>query len=257
MTDASWVVLFVVGVVVSLGSSWLLVSRLERLGERAGLSEALLGMVAALAADAPEITSAVTALAHGQASVGAGVVIGSNAFNLAALLGLGALVAGRIGLHRRVVWLSGSVAVWVAAGACSPCSAWSPRWRAAPGRRRPRRVPRAARAAARAPACPAAAGSWTRWLAAAVHEEETELEEAVRPRRGTWRDGAVAAVMLLAVVAASAVMERAATTLGAQFGVADIVTGAVVLAVVTSLPNAVAAVYLAARGRGAAGCPPR
>jgi len=55
MTDASWVVLFVVGVVVSLGSSWLLVSRLERLGERAGLSEALLGMVAALAADAPEI----------------------------------------------------------------------------------------------------------------------------------------------------------------------------------------------------------
>jgi UPF0716 family protein affecting phage T7 exclusion len=25
-------------------------------------------------------------------------------------------VAGRIGLHRRVVWLSGSVAVWVAAG---------------------------------------------------------------------------------------------------------------------------------------------
>jgi Na+/proline symporter len=43
-------------------------------------------------------------------------VIGSNAFNLAALLGLGALVAGRIGLHRRVVWLSGSVAVWVATG---------------------------------------------------------------------------------------------------------------------------------------------
>jgi cation:H+ antiporter len=116
MTAGSWLVLFVLGVVVSLGSSWLLVSRLERLGERAGLSEALLGMVAALAADAPEITSAVTALTHGQASVGAGVVIGSNAFNLAALLGLGALVAGRIGLHRRVVWLPGSVAVWVAAG---------------------------------------------------------------------------------------------------------------------------------------------
>jgi Ca2+/Na+ antiporter len=34
--------------------------------------------------------------------------------------------------------------------------------------------------------------------------------------------------------------------------VAEIVTGGVVLAAVTSLPNAVAAVYLAIRGRGAA-----
>ena len=109
-----WIVLFLVGTAVSLGSSWILVSRLERLGERAGMSEALLGMVAALAADAPEITAAVTALAHGQAAVGAGVVVGSNVFNLAALLGLGAVVAGRIALHRKVVWLSGTVAVWVA-----------------------------------------------------------------------------------------------------------------------------------------------
>ena len=97
------ILLFCAGVVVSLAASWLLVSRLERLGERAGFSEAWLGLVAALAADAPEITSAVTALARGQASVGAGVVIGSNVFNLAALLGLAAVVAGWIGFHRRVV----------------------------------------------------------------------------------------------------------------------------------------------------------
>ena len=66
------ILLFCAGVVASLAASWLLVSRLERLGERAGFSEAWLGLVAALAADAPEITSAVTALARGQASVGAG-----------------------------------------------------------------------------------------------------------------------------------------------------------------------------------------
>jgi len=72
---------------VSLATSYLLVTRLERIGERLGLSEALLGMVAALAADAPEITSAVTALAHHQQKVGAGVIIGSNVFNLAALIG--------------------------------------------------------------------------------------------------------------------------------------------------------------------------
>src|ERR1700757_895190 len=107
--------LFAAGAAVSLAASWLLVSRLERLGERAGFSEAWLGLVAALAADAPEITSSVVALSRGQASVGAGVVIGSNVFNLAALLGLAAVVAGWIGFHRRVVVLSGIPAVWIAA----------------------------------------------------------------------------------------------------------------------------------------------
>ena len=106
--------LFAAGAAVSLAASWLLVSRLERLGERAGFSEAWLGLIAALAADAPEITSAVTALARGQASVGAGVIIGSNVFNLAALLGLSAVVAGWIAFHRRVVLLGGVPAVWVA-----------------------------------------------------------------------------------------------------------------------------------------------
>jgi len=47
---------FTIGAIVSLATSWVLVTRLERVGERFGLSEALLGIVAALAADAPEIT---------------------------------------------------------------------------------------------------------------------------------------------------------------------------------------------------------
>ena len=83
------------------GASALLVSRLERLAGRWQLTEATLGLVVALAADSPEITSAITASAHGQANIGAGVVLGSNVFNLAALLGLGAIVARRVQLHRR------------------------------------------------------------------------------------------------------------------------------------------------------------
>ena len=83
--------------------------------ERLGLSEALLGIVAALAADAPEVTAAVAAIAGHQQGLGAGVVIGSNVFNLAALLGLGAVVAGRVRLHRKVVVLGGTVAMIVAA----------------------------------------------------------------------------------------------------------------------------------------------
>ncbi|HEY5988467.1 MAG TPA: hypothetical protein VIV12_19125, partial [Streptosporangiaceae bacterium] len=53
-------------------------------------------------------------------------------------------------------------------------------------------------------------------------------------------------------VAASIVMERAGSGMGSYYRVPEIVTGGLVLAAVTSLPNAVAAVFLAARGRGAA-----
>ena len=247
------ILLFCVGVVVSLAASWLLVTRLERLGERAGFSEAWLGLVAALAADAPEITSAVTALARGQASVGAGVIIGSNVFNLAALLGLAAVVAGWIGFHRRVVVLSGVPAVWLAAvclltvaaviapvaGLALAAVVLAP-YVAVLGMRRARME------GLRLPA------GWVRWLLAAVHEEETELAEAIRPRPGTWRDAAAALAALIAVVGASTVMEVAATAVGRRYAVADIITGGLVLAVVTSLPNAVSAVYLARRGRGAA-----
>jgi len=246
-------VLFAVAAAVSLTASLVLVTRLERVGERLGLSEALLGLVAALAADAPEITAAVAAMTSRQQRLGAGVVIGSNVFNLAALLGLGALVAGRIGLHRRAVVLSGAVAVWVAAVCLAVVTGLVP---AVAGLvlaaavvilyavllgASPRRLQRLGLPA-----------GWTSWLCSAVAEEELELREAIRPEPATRRDAAEAAGAVLAVVAASVVMERSAAALGARLAVPEIVVGALVLAAVTSLPNAVAAVYLATRGRGAA-----
>jgi cation:H+ antiporter len=241
---------FVVGAAVSLLMSWLLVSRLERIGERLGLSEALLGVVAALAADAPEITAAVAALTSHEERIGAGVVLGSNVFNLAALLGLGAVVAGRIRLHRRAVALSGTVAAWVAAVSALVVGGVVP--------------PLAGLVLAAAAVAPYVVvlgtggnglrlpASWSAWLRSAVAEEELELGEAIRPRRGRWTDTATAAAALVVVIIASIAMERAASSLGSSIGVPEIVTGALVLAAVTSLPNAVAAVYLAGRGRGAA-----
>jgi cation:H+ antiporter len=244
---------FAAGAAVSLSTSWLLVTRLERIGERLGLTEGLLGVIAALAADAPEVTSAVTALAHHQQHVGAGVVIGSNAFNLAALLGLSAIVAGRIRLHRRVVLLGGVVGSWVAAvclltitggvgalaGLLLCLLVFVPYLiLLGAGQERLARM--------------ALAPRWERWLAIAVVEEEIELTTAIRPQRGRPVDTAVACLALVVVVGASVVMEQTATALGGRYHVPQIVTGGIVLAAVTSLPNAVAAVYLAARGRGAA-----
>ncbi len=228
-----------------------------------GLSEALLGLVAALAADAPEITSAVTALAQHQQKVGAGVIIGSNVFNLAALLGLGGIVAGSIALHRRVVTLGGIIALWIAVvclitttGTIPPAAGLAAALVVlvpyavllGAGARRLQQVP----LARRWDAWPAVARRWEAWLAVAISEEEQELDEVIRPQRGRRRDVFLAAGALLVVVAASVVMERAGTSIGSHFGVPQIVTGGVVLAAVTSLPNAVAAVYLAVRGRGAA-----
>lgn len=238
---------------MSIATSWVLVTRLERVGERWGFSEALLGMVAALAADAPEITSSVSALSQHQYSIGAGVVIGSNVFNLAALLGLGAVVSGFISLHRRVVVLGGVVAMWVALWCLvSATGATSgDQGLAAVGvvmlayvvllgvpRTSLRRVllprPRLA------------------WIARAVDEKELELEEAIHPPRGRPVDAWTALGALVIVVVSSVVMERAASRLGHHFHVADAVIGGVVLAAVTSLPNAVSAVYLATKGRGSA-----
>jgi len=244
---------FLAGTLVSLVTSWLLVSRLERVGERLGLSEALLGLVAALAADAPEITAAVAAMAGHQQQIGAGVVIGSNVFNLAALLGLGAVAAGRIRLHRRVVALGGTVALWVAAMCVAVVTGL---------------LPPAAGLALALIALAAYAvllgtssrglgwlplpAAWVSWLREAVAEEELELQAAIRPQPARGPDVAVAGAALLVVVAASLAMERAASALGSRFAVPEIVVGGLVLAAVTSLPNAVAAVYLAGRGRGAA-----
>ena len=244
---------FWAGVVVSLAASWLLVTRLERLGERAGFSEAWLGLVAALAADAPEITSAVTALARGQQQIGTGVILGSNVFNLAALIGLGAVTAGGIALHRRSVLLEGGVALWMAAvtlaavaGAINPALALA----LALAALLPYVYISAAHPSARARV--PAPDRLRAWLAGAIGEEEQEISGLIPDRAGGRRDLGAAALALAVVVAASAVMEQAATTLGTRLAIPDVITGAIVLAAVTSLPNAVAAIYLARRGRAAA-----
>ena len=180
-------------------------------------------------------------------------MIGSNVFNLAALLGLAGIVAGKVALHRRVIELGGAVALWtcvvtlaLVTGVCSPLlgllavlAVLAP-YAVILGMRHDRL------ARLRLPL------TWASWLAAAISEEETELQGAIHPARGRARDALIAAGAVLAVVGASIAMERAASQLGSRHAVPGIIIGAFVLAAVTSLPNAVAAIYLAARGKGAA-----
>ncbi|HEY2508086.1 MAG TPA: hypothetical protein VGI58_16350 [Streptosporangiaceae bacterium] len=252
-TSGTAMLVFWPSAVLSLGAAAVLVTRLERLGARLDLPEAMLGLLVALAADAPEISSAVTALAGGQRSIGTGVILGSNAFNLAALLGLAALTAGQISLHRRVVLLDGGVATWLAAVCIAlvtgliggilalilavvvvapyvVISSIHPRRRD--------RLPLPGRA--------------RRWLAGAVSDEEVELIEALRAPKAGLADAVAGVLALAVVVGASAAMERAGAQIGARYAVPGIVTGGLLLAAVTSLPNVVSAIYLARRGRAAA-----
>ncbi len=247
------IALFVLAAGVSLRTSWLLVSRLERVGARLGLTEALLGMLAALAADAPEITAAITAMASHQAHVGAGVALGSNVFNLAALLGLSAVVAGRVALHRRVVTMEGAVAIWIAtvclltvlgvlpavAGLVLVLGVLGP-YLVLLG------VPHEHLRRLRLPS------RWLAWIAGAIADSEVELEVALHPRAGQRRDVAAAAIATAVVVGASIAMEQTGARIGGRLGWPEAITGGLLLAAVTSIPNGAAAVYLAARGRGAA-----
>jgi cation:H+ antiporter len=226
-------VAFPVAAALALGASFLLVSRIDRLAARKQLSETMLGLIVALAADAPEITSAITASSHGQTGIGAGVVLGSNVFNLAALLGLGAIVAGRINLHRRVVVLDGVVAMWVAAVAVVVVST-------------------GLGAAVGLVLVLAVVSPYLLLSAWRPAGEEHELAEALHHPGRSRFDLLVGIASLAVVVAASTVMERSAETLGRRFDLSSLVVGGIILAAVTSLPNAVGAVYLASRGRGAA-----
>jgi cation:H+ antiporter len=62
----------------------------------------------ALAADGPEISSALFALIRGEHGVSVGVLVGSNAFNLAAMIGLTGLLSGSVRLSRDTLLLEGS-----------------------------------------------------------------------------------------------------------------------------------------------------
>ena len=239
--------LFVAAFVLTVAASVVLARGLDRIGQRLGFSEALLGMVTALGADAPEIASAVAAVVAGHEDTGVGVVVGSNVFNLAALLGVSALIAGRVRIHRHGLVLNGGVAVVVAIiGALVALDLL-------PGGigltlavvvLTPYVVVSALHEGARS-RLPAR-------LREAVAEEQEDARRDEFSGPATRLDTLAVVAALAAVVGGAYGMVAAAQSLGDRFDVSDFVLGALVLAALTSIPNLIAAVRLARQGRGAA-----
>src|SRR4051794_4147065 len=115
MTPALATPLFVASIALMLLASAVFARRLDHIGLRLGLPEALLGLLTALAADAPEISSAIAALVQHEHAIAVGVVVGSNAFNLAAMLGISAVVAGRVRARHETLELEAFVGLWLLA----------------------------------------------------------------------------------------------------------------------------------------------
>src|SRR5438067_1493670 len=97
------IVLFLASAALTFGAAGFFADKLDHVGPRLGLPEAVVGLLTAAAADAPEVSSALVALARGEKQVSLGVVLGSNVFNLAAMIGLSALVTGAVTIRRKAL----------------------------------------------------------------------------------------------------------------------------------------------------------
>jgi cation:H+ antiporter len=238
---------FVVCVAAILGASLVFGRKLDRVSERLGVSEGLHGILTALGADAPEISTAVAAIAASHEDAGVGVVIGASTFNLAALLGVSALVAGSVAIHRHGLLLNGLVGLAVVGIGTALLLGSIGAWAAilliaavfvpyvALLSLSPQRLARVAPAS----------------LAHATREEVEDLRSEHLPR-ARLADAFALAPSLAVIVGASIGLVKAATTLGSHWGVPDVVLGTLVLASLTTLPNLITAVRLALHGRGAA-----
>jgi len=242
---------FLAGLALTLAASELMARGLTRLGTKAGLSEGLIGLLAALGADAPELASAVVAILAGAGEVGAGVVVGSNLFNLAALLGLSAVVVGGVRVRRGPLFLDAAAGMGITlagaylAGGLVPTPAVAliafaiglgyalilaspPGWR--------RRIGRLFTGTPRD-------------LAEVAYEVDHDLPAAAH---ASWAPVYLLPVAVAGVVAGSYVMVHEALAAAPSLHLSTAALGAVVLAALTSLPNLWVALHFARHDRGTA-----
>jgi cation:H+ antiporter len=252
MTPAAAIPLFLVSIGVMLAASSVFAGRLDHIGLRLGLPEAMLGLLTALAADAPEVSSAISALLQGQRGVAVGVAVGSNAFNIAAMLGLSAIVAGRVRARHEALELEAFVGLWVVAVTCaSVAGAFGATvgislvavvavpyiLLLAGGPRRLRRLP---------------LGLGRSRFVRRTFGEQHQPEPALDSRREALQLALVLLAALGLIVAGSVGAVHSATDLAHRWSVPQLFVGVFVLAILTSLPNAWTGVRFGLQHRGSA-----
>jgi cation:H+ antiporter len=220
-------VLFVVSLAATLYAAAVFAERLDHLGERLGLPEGLLGLLTAAGADAPELATAIAALATGAKSAGLGVVVGSNVFNIGAMIGISALVCGNVRVQRDALALEGGVALGVSLVVVLLVFGVVPAW--------------AAVTLALLLLIPYAAVALRRELGARRHPDGVDMRAVL-----------LIPPALAIIVLGSIGMVHTGLQLGHAAGIPNVLVGVLVLAVVTSLPNAYTGIRLGLARRGAA-----
>jgi len=84
---------FVVSLLVAVGASAWFTRRLETISDLFDLSPGLLSLLGALGANIPNYVASFVAAASGQLVVGLGIIIGSNIYNIAIILGISTFAA--------------------------------------------------------------------------------------------------------------------------------------------------------------------
>ena len=252
MTPAAAIPVFLVSIGVMLAASSLFAGRLDHIGMRLGFPEALLGLLTALAADAPELASAVTALIQRRHAVAVGVVIGASVFNIAAMLGLSAVVTARIRARHESLELEALVGLWMIAvatavavgglggvvGAALVAVVALPYVALlAVGPRVARRLPLGA--------------AESRFLGRSFGERHRRARP-LDSRREAAQLVLILLVALCLIVAGSVGAVRAAIDLADQWSVPQALVGTLVLAVLTALPNAWTGIRFGLQHRGSA-----
>lgn len=111
------IIVFILAIGVVITASVFLYTSLIKVGAFFHCPERFLGLTAAFAADAAEILSAFTAFHIGQHELGFGIILGSNIFNLASMLGISALLTGALKFNHQEMLVHGAVSL-IAAVIC-------------------------------------------------------------------------------------------------------------------------------------------
>ena len=252
MTPAAAIPVFLVSIAVMLGAAAVFAGRLDHMGIRLGWPETLLGLLTALAADAPELVSAITALAEDRHAEAVGVVVGASTFNLAAMLGLSAIVAGRVRARHEALEIEAFVGLWIVAvslvvvtgGIAAEAGLLLVALVAVPyvfllacGPARVRRLPfRLGRSR----------------LISRSFGELHHRERTLNSRRETLMLVLILVVALCLILVGGIATVRSANVLADAWSVPEEIVGAVILAILSALPNAWTGVRFGLQRRGSA-----
>lgn len=228
LASVLWIVL---GLVLLVVGAEALVRGASRLALRFGISPLVVGLtVVAFGTSAPELAVSLDAASRGSAAIAVGNVLGSNVFNVLAILGLSALLAPLV-VHRRIVQIDAPIVL------VATLCAWG---FAADGRLQ------------RWEGAVLFAGivAYTAFQVRSGRAEATaEPDPAETPRGSRALDPVWVLVGLALLVLGARWLVAGSTDIARSLGLSELVIGLTIVAAGTSLPELATSVVAAARGQ--------